>query len=158
MIFLVLLVEFVQFNALAFNPSLGAWNDVRALSSTYFSFSFFVFTTSSEEQYETQLWLYCSLALGWVAFSCAAYSFGAMEVGDATAIFFTSPAWAALLGRAVLRERLGLFDGAAIALALVGVTLVARPAFVFAAAPPNRAASRRQPRSAAQPFTPAFSS
>ena len=54
-----------------------------------------------------------------------------MEVGDATAIFFTSPAWAALLGRAVLRERLGLFDCAAIALALVGVTLVARPAFVF---------------------------
>ena len=37
----VLTVEFVQFNALSFNPALGAWGDLSGLS-TYFSFSFFV--------------------------------------------------------------------------------------------------------------------
>ena len=69
---LVLIVEFVQFNALSFNPALGAWGDLHALS-TYFSFSFFVFA-SSEESFEQQLWIYCSLAIGWVLFALVALS------------------------------------------------------------------------------------
>ena len=54
-----------------------------------------------------------------------------MELGDATAIVFSAPAWAALLARGVLGEALAPFDVAAILLSLTGVLLVARPAFVF---------------------------
>ena len=64
---LVLTVEFIQFNALSFNPALGTWGDLRQLSS-YFSYSFFVFA-SSEYDFEHQLYLYCTLALGWVLFA-----------------------------------------------------------------------------------------
>ena len=39
---MVLVVEFVQFNALAFNPELGAWKEIGALASS-FSYSFLIF-------------------------------------------------------------------------------------------------------------------
>lgn len=66
-VMLVLAVEFVQFNALSFNPKLGTWRDLPSLSD-YFSYSFFVFASSSE-QFEQQLWGYCALAIGWVLFA-----------------------------------------------------------------------------------------
>ena len=68
---------------------------------------------------------------GGTAFSCATYGFGVMPIGDATTIFLTSPVWAALLGRAVLGEKLHVFDAFAIFMAIVGVVLVARPTFLF---------------------------
>ena len=71
-VILVLVVEFVQFNALSFNPALNAWRDLRALSA-YFTFSFFV-VTSSEESFENQLWVFFSLAIGWVLFALVALS------------------------------------------------------------------------------------
>ena len=70
---------------------------------------------------------------GGTAFSCATYGFGMMPIGDATTIFLTSPVWAALLGRAVLGEKLHVFDAFAIFMAIVGVVLVARPTFLFGA-------------------------
>ena len=68
---------------------------------------------------------------GGTAFSCATYGFGVMPIGDATTIFLTPPVWAALLGRAVLGEKLHVFDAFAIFMAIVGVVLVARPTFLF---------------------------
>ena len=68
---------------------------------------------------------------GGTALSCATYGFGVMPIGDATTIFLTSPVWAALLGRAVLGEKLHLFDALAIFLAIIGVVLVARPTALF---------------------------
>ena len=73
---LVLSVEFVQFNALSFNPSLGAWAELHDLSR-YYSYSFFVFGSEAEGwtyTFEQQLWAYCSLALGWVAFAMLFYA------------------------------------------------------------------------------------
>jgi len=64
---IVLAVEFVQFNALSFNPALGAWLDLPSITE-YYSYSFFVFG-SSEYRFEQQLWAYCALALGWVVFA-----------------------------------------------------------------------------------------
>ena len=91
---LVLTVEFVQFNALSFNPDLGVWGDLRALSS-YFSYSFFVFPASSGDDafyFERQLWVFCALAVGWVLFALVALAI----VGQASA-----PAAAAGLKRSV---------------------------------------------------------
>lgn len=68
---------------------------------------------------------------GFTAFSSATYAFGLMTIGDATAIFLTSPIWAALLGRLVLGEPLGLADCVAILLCLSGVLLVMRPTAIF---------------------------
>ena len=50
---------------------------------------------------------------GCTAFSCATFAFGIMPIGDATTIFLTSPVWAALLGRIVLKEKLHALDLAA---------------------------------------------
>ena len=71
----VLLVEFIQFNALSFNPALGAWSDLRAVASQYYSFSFLIANgASSAEYFERQLWIFCSLAIGWVLFALVALS------------------------------------------------------------------------------------
>jgi hypothetical protein len=66
---IVFTVEFVQFNALSFNPALGAWQGLPSISS-YYKYSFFVISTS-EYGFEQQLWAYCALAIGWVFFACA---------------------------------------------------------------------------------------
>lgn len=71
---------------------------------------------------------------GMTAFSCATYAFGVTPIGDATTIFLTSPVWAALLGRIVLKEKLHPTDALTIVFALVGVVLVARPEAIFGGA------------------------
>ena len=43
---------------------------------------------------------------GMTAFSCATFGFGVLPLGNATTIFLTSPFWAALLARIVLKEEL----------------------------------------------------
>lgn len=68
---------------------------------------------------------------GMTAFSFATYAFGVMPIGDATTIFLTSPIWAALLGRIILKEHLHPIDMMTIVVALVGVVLVARPEALF---------------------------
>ena len=68
---------------------------------------------------------------GMTAFSCATYGMGVLPLGNATTIFLTSPFWAAVLARVVLKEPLEPVDGAAILLALAGVVLVARPEALF---------------------------
>ena len=79
-----------------------------------------------------QRWLIGVRSLcGLLSFSCSTYAFGRMELGDATVIVMSAPAWAAILARLLLGEQLHPFDVAAIALSIVGVTLVARPAFLF---------------------------
>lgn len=82
---------------------------------------------------ELRLLLLVRSACGWTAFSLSTYAFGQMPIGDATAIFLTSPIWAAILGRFVLSEPLGLAEALAIVLCLGGVVLVMRPTFIFGA-------------------------
>ena len=96
-------------------------------------------------------------ALGWVAFSCAAYSFGAMEVGDA-AIFFTSRR-----GRrssaAPSSANGSAFSTAPRSHSPWSASPWSRaPPLYSAAVPASRAASRRRLRSAGPPSTPACSS
>ena len=61
----VLTVEFVQFNALAFNPDLGAWADISSrLSELWFLVSFIVLPPSEEDIFEKQLLAFVGLACG----------------------------------------------------------------------------------------------
>ncbi|ORZ36649.1 hypothetical protein BCR44DRAFT_38507 [Catenaria anguillulae PL171] len=53
------------------------------------------------------------------------------NLGEATTVFFTGPAFTAVLARVWLGEPLGPLDAASILSCLLGVTLVARPAFLF---------------------------
>jgi drug/metabolite transporter (DMT)-like permease len=64
---------------------------------------------------------------GWASFSGATYAFGRMPLGDATSIFLTSPIWAAILARLLLKEALSAADCLAILLCFGGVLLVIRP-------------------------------
>ena len=64
-IIIVLIVDFVQFNALAFNPALGTWSELQALGDSFDS----VFLVFGETAYDDQLWVYCGLAIGWVLFA-----------------------------------------------------------------------------------------
>ena len=58
---------------------------------------------------------------GWGAFCCATYSFGKLPLGDATAITFSSPAYAAVFGRLILGEALEPLDVTAIGDAVISV-------------------------------------
>ena len=76
-VYLVLSVEFVQFNALSFNPALGLWKDVHQLCE-YLSYSLLIFRYGSDDggsvsfTFERQIWVFCSLAIGWVLFALVA--------------------------------------------------------------------------------------
>lgn len=82
---------------------------------------------------------------GCTAFSCATYAFGIMPIGDATTIFLTSPVWAAMLGRTVLKEKLHTLDLTAIFMAIIGVVLVARPTAIFGSSGSSAAAPSSAP-------------
>ena len=54
-----------------------------------------------------------------------------MNIGDATAIIFSSPIWAVLLARLVLKEKFTLVNLIAIMLGFLGIILIAKPGFLF---------------------------
>ncbi len=62
---------------------------------------------------------------------CFFYALTAMPLGDAVVIMNTSPIWTAVLAVLVLKERVTPALAFALALALVGVVLIARPPFLF---------------------------
>lgn len=66
----VLLIEFVQLNSLPFNEALGAWQGLPSLSVA-FDLTFLELPVG-EASFETELWVYCALALGWVSFAIVA--------------------------------------------------------------------------------------
>ncbi len=69
--------------------------------------------------------------LGFTALSCFYFALTRLTLADATVLQFTSPVFTAVLAVMVLGERLQWKGAALILLSLVGVSLVARPAFVF---------------------------
>ena len=71
--------------------------------------------------------------LGFIALDCYFYALSVLPIADATVIQYTNPIWTALLAGLILGERVTPRLVLASAAALVGVALVARPAFLFGA-------------------------
>jgi drug/metabolite transporter (DMT)-like permease len=69
--------------------------------------------------------------LGFTALSCFYFALTRLTLADATVLQFTSPVFTAMLAAVALGERLEWKSAALILLSLVGVSLVARPAFLF---------------------------
>lgn len=69
--------------------------------------------------------------LGFGGLCCFFYSVVAMPLADATVIHYTNPVMVALLAAAFLGERFTSKEMLGALAALVGVTLIARPAFLF---------------------------
>ena len=54
-----------------------------------------------------------------------------MDIGDATAIFFTTPIWVGILARIILKETFTVIDLFGSILGLIGIILIAKPGFLF---------------------------
>ena len=54
-----------------------------------------------------------------------------MNIGDATAILFTSPIWVALLARIILKEKFTVINLIALIFGFLGIILITKPAFLF---------------------------
>lgn len=76
-------------------------------------------------------WLLARGLTGFVALSCFFYSIVHLPLAVATVIQFTSPVLTALLAGLFLRESLDRAAMAGTAVSLLGVVLIARPAFLF---------------------------
>lgn len=74
--------------------------------------------------------------LGFAALSCFYYSVIHLPLAEATVIQFTNPIWTAVLASLLLAEATGRREMALALLSLVGVVLVAQPAFLFGAGRP----------------------
>ena len=59
------------------------------------------------------------------------YAFGLIPAGDATAIMMTSPILTGILAKVFLGEKYTVIDAALALVTLVGVTVIARPTFIF---------------------------
>ncbi|HEX9106659.1 MAG TPA: DMT family transporter [Longimicrobiales bacterium] len=70
-------------------------------------------------------------AFGFAALSCFYFALVRLPLGDANVIQFTNPAFTALFATWVLGERLRLREVGAVVTSLAGVTLIARPSFLF---------------------------
>ncbi|TNF37610.1 MAG: DMT family transporter [Deltaproteobacteria bacterium] len=71
--------------------------------------------------------------LGFAALSFYFYAISELPLADATVLQYTNPVWTAFLAGLLLRERVTPRVVGASVVALVGVALVARPAFLFGA-------------------------
>jgi drug/metabolite transporter (DMT)-like permease len=68
---------------------------------------------------------------GFLSLSCTYYSVTHLPLAEATVIQYMNPLLVSVLAAALLRERPRLGEWVAIAVSLVGVLLIARPAFIF---------------------------
>jgi drug/metabolite transporter (DMT)-like permease len=75
--------------------------------------------------------------VGFLALSCVYYAVTHLPLAEATVIQYLNPAFTAVLAAAVLGERLGPALVTASGVSLLGVALVARPAFLFGGASPG---------------------
>jgi drug/metabolite transporter (DMT)-like permease len=73
--------------------------------------------------------------LGFAALSCFYYALVQLPLADATVLQYTNPAFAAVIAIFALGERMRQREVFSVALSLLGVLLVARPAFIFGAGP-----------------------
>lgn len=73
--------------------------------------------------------------LGFAAISCFYYALVHLPLADATVLQYTNPVWTALLAGWLLGERVKPREAVLVLVSLIGVVLIARPAFVFGGAP-----------------------
>lgn len=69
--------------------------------------------------------------LGFAALSCNFYSFIELPLSEATVLLFLHPIFVAIIAVPVLGERLGTAGVVSIAVSVVGLLLVTKPAFLF---------------------------
>ena len=69
--------------------------------------------------------------VGFLALSCVYYAVTHLPLAEATVIQYLNPAFTAVLAAVILSERLGLALVTASGISLLGVALVAKPAFLF---------------------------
>lgn len=69
--------------------------------------------------------------LGCTALSCFYFSLVHLPLGEATLIQYMNPVFATILAAAFIGERIGRAEVACVVSSLVGVALIARPAFLF---------------------------
>lgn len=74
---------------------------------------------------------------GFLALSCFFYALVHLPLADATVIQYTNPAFTALIAVWALGERIGIREAVAVAAALTGVALIARPGFLFGGGGPD---------------------
>ncbi|MEM6328407.1 MAG: DMT family transporter [Bacteroidota bacterium] len=70
-------------------------------------------------------------AIGVTALSLLYFALGRIPLGDATTIHYTAPVWTALTAAFLLRERIGKWVIGGTVVSLVGVGMIAKPAFLF---------------------------
>ena len=75
--------------------------------------------------------LFARGAVGATALSLLYFALGRIPLGDATTLHYTAPIWTALTAAVFLRERPGPFVIGGTAVSLLGVVLIAKPAFLF---------------------------
>lgn len=80
-------------------------------------------------------WLLMRGLVGFVALSCVFYALTRLPLADATVIQYTNPVFTAVLAALFLGEGMGRGEVAGTVVSLAGVALIARPTFLFGAAP-----------------------
>ncbi len=69
--------------------------------------------------------------VGFVALVCFFYAIPRIPLADVTVIQYTNPVFVAVLAAMFLGERIGLRETVSVLLSLIGVAIIARPAFLF---------------------------
>ena len=77
------------------------------------------------------LWVFIRVTLGTTALCLSFYSYQNIPVGDATAIFFTSPIFTGILAWLLLGEKFTIVDAIFAVIAVTGILLIAKPSFIF---------------------------
>lgn len=72
--------------------------------------------------------------LGYTALSCFYFALVRLPLAEATVLQYTNPLWAALLGSLLLAERIRGREVGLVLASMLGVVLIARPAFLFGTA------------------------
>ncbi|KAI9225230.1 MAG: hypothetical protein DHS80DRAFT_20755 [Piptocephalis tieghemiana] len=80
---------------------------------------------------EVRGWLVLRGSLGALGLAGFFYSLTHLPLADATVVFFTGPAFTSIFAHLILAEPFSTLDKVAAAICLFGVTLVAKPSFLF---------------------------
>ena len=75
--------------------------------------------------------VFLSICMGTISFIGRIWSLQNLPIGDANALYFTSPLFTGIIARIFIREKLTLVDIGAMIAGLCGVILIAKPDFIF---------------------------
>ena len=82
-------------------------------------------------RFSKKILVFIRLFIGTVALFGKVWSLQNLPLGDATALFFTSPLFTAIIARVFLKEKLNPVHIGAMLAGLAGVILIAKPNFIF---------------------------